>query len=182
VEGSTSSTTAGATGVWGHSTGASGANYGIYGDNASATGYGGYFTNSNSSGKALYCSSANLSGCGGNQAWTNVSDVRLKDRIENLPRQRGLDAVMKLRPVTYHWKSKDMDHGQRIGFIAQEVEPLYPEAVGTDPGGMKSLAYSDLVVPLVKAVQEQQEQIKGLKAANDNLQHEMDALKAKVAR
>lgn len=77
---------------------------------------------------------------------------------------------MRLRPVTYHWKDAAIDagRGEQLGFIAQEVEPLFPDLVtkgasttitlvdGTketipDP---KALDYSGFVVPLVKAVQE----------------------------
>jgi hypothetical protein len=164
-------------------TGGSGTTYGVYSTDASASGYGGYFTNSTSTGIALFCSATLSTGCGGNQTWHSTSDVRLKKDIVDLPPARGLDAILKLRPVTFHWKDQKMDRGgQRIGLIAQEVEPLYPEIVGTDSGGMKSIGYSDLVVPLVKAVQQQQQQIDRLKAVHDNLQHEVDALAAKVAK
>jgi hypothetical protein len=112
-----------------------------------------------------------LSGsCGGDAAWTNWSDRRLKERIADLPDDRGLNTIAKLRPVTFHWKDKNRDakEGQRIGFIAQEIEPYYPEAVSTDLHGTKSLSYADITVPLVKAVQE-------LKADNDDLRQMVEA-------
>jgi hypothetical protein len=152
------------------------------------TGYAGYFANTDTgsdvnytlyalndstSGYAIYCNATNGSGCGGNEAWHNSSDARLKDRIETLPDARGLDAVTKLRPVTYHWRDPRLDQHQMVGFIAQEVEPLYPEAVGTGPDGMKNLAYSDLVVPLVKAVQQQQVEIEQIKADGAMLRREL---------
>jgi hypothetical protein len=117
--------------------------------------------------------------CGGNAAWTNYSDVRLKTRVKELDSREGLAAVMKLRPVSFRWKDiqKNAREGRKIGFIAQDMQQVFPEVVennGADvsitlPSGKtevvtkaKSIAYSDLVVPLVKAVQE-------LKADNDNL-------------
>ena len=187
VYAATASTTTGA-GVYGKITGTantgyagyftntatSGANYGVYGSDASASGYGGYFTNTNTGGYALYCSSSYSNGCGGSEAWHNTSDIRLKDAVTDLSAARGLASVLKLRPVTFHWKDKKHDQSEHIGLIAQEVEPLYPEVVGTGPDGLKSLSYAELVAPLIKAVQE-------LKADNDNLQGEVDQLQAEVA-
>jgi hypothetical protein len=160
----------------------SGTTYGVYSIDASTSGYGGYFTNSTSTGIALFCSSTLSTGCGGNQTWNSTSDVRLKDRIADLPPARGLTAILKLRPITFRWKDKTTDKGQRIGFIAQEVEPVYPEIVGTDSGGMKSIGYGDLVVPLIKALQEQHVEIDALNAANEVLRREIGALKAKLVR
>ena len=155
-----------------------GAGYGVYSamSGAGNTGYAGYFTNTatnganyavyalntSTSGYAVYCNSTYLYGCGGSQTWYSSSDIRLKDNIQTLPAERGLAAIMNLRPVTYHWKNKKLDQRQMVGFIAQEVEPIYPEAVGMGPNGMKTLAYADLVVPLVKALQQQQAEIEAI--------------------
>jgi hypothetical protein len=217
VKGVNASATAGAAGVYGiNSGGGSAITYGVYGSDNSSAGYGVYGTgtygvygssttslgagvygySTSSTGFGVYCSASYE--CGGNQAWTNTSDRRLKERIADLPPERGLDAVLKLRPVTFHWKDKKSDKalGQRLGFIAQEVKPVFPEVVGVGPDKMMNLAYSDLIVPLVKAVQElahemkqlggelnpleakvqeQQATIDSLKAANDNLQAEIKA-------
>ncbi|MGQ0524425.1 MAG: tail fiber domain-containing protein [Betaproteobacteria bacterium] len=167
-------------GVRGDALASSGATYGVYGQAASTSGWG------------IYCNAQNnANGCGGNRAWNNTSDVRLKDQIIDLSEERGLDAIMKLRPVTYHWKGKEeISKKQRLGLIAQDVLDIYPELVGTngpdqniDYGDGKketvknvmSLSYAEFVVPLIKAVQEQQAQIEDLKAANDNLARERDA-------
>lgn len=176
-----------------------GTGYGIYGQgvlagefvgtSASAIGVRGTNT-STTGGYGVYCSSGRAAGCGGNQNWTNVSDARLKERVITLPEERGLDAILKLRPVTFHWKDRKLDrgNGQRIGLIAQEVEAVFPEMVhkGVEQatidlsGGNsetvkapKTLAYSDLVVPLIKAVQE-------LKADNDNLRGLLKETRAEV--
>ncbi len=162
-----------------------------------AGGYGGLFMNTGATAGsyAIYCQATHAQGCAGSQNWFNASDRRLKERIVDLPDERGIDAIMKLRPVTYHWKDKNLDEGggQRIGLIAQEVEAVFPESVGSgnktviDLGdgktetveATKSMAYSDLVVPLIKAVQQQQAQIEDLKAANDNLRARLDAVEKK---
>jgi len=124
--------------------------------------------------------------CGGNQAWTNYSDIRLKERIKPLPEADGLATIMKLKPVRFHWKDAALDKkkGEQLGFIAQDVEKLLPELLGsaidttittadgktTQVRDVKNLSYATLVVPLTKAVQE-------LKAANDNLISETAVLK-----
>jgi len=161
-------------------TATSGTNYAIYASNGAANGYAVYASNTNSSGVALWCSSSyGNGGCGGSEAWTNSSDLRLKDRIQNLPDDRGLNSVLKLRPVTYRWKDKARDQSQHIGLIAQEVEPLYPEVVSAGPDGMKSMAYSDLVVPLIKAAQQQQDEIEMQDDELAELRKEIAALKAR---
>jgi len=48
---------------------------------------------------------------------------------------------------------------QQLGFIAQEVEAVYPEMVNTDENGFKSVDYSKMTVVLLEAVKEQQQLI-----------------------
>jgi hypothetical protein len=115
----------------------------------------------------IYCTGVQ---CGGNVAWTNTSDARLKTAIQDIDASSTLASLMRLRPITYHWKDAAIDagRGEQLGFIAQEVEPLFPALVTkgasttitladgsketiSDP---KALDYSGFVVPLVKAVQE----------------------------
>jgi trimeric autotransporter adhesin len=125
---------------------------------------------------------------GGYANWTNFSDGRFKKDIqENV---KGLEFIMKLRPVTYHLdlvaaskKSKENggfewdEHMKKAiaekekvvysGFVAQEVEQVAQET-GYDFSGVDKprnehafygLRYAEFVVPLVKAVQEQQQMI-----------------------
>ncbi len=69
---------------------------------------------------------------------------------------------MKLNPKEYDWK-KDNRHD--IGFIAQEVEEVIPEIVKDKKHfdkEIKTLDYEKLTAVLIKAVQEQQEQINKL--------------------
>jgi hypothetical protein len=91
---------------------------------------------------------------------TTPSDKRLKKNIKDI--DYGLDAVMKLSPKEYDWK-KDDRHD--IGFIAQEVEKVIPEIVKDKKHfdkQIKTLDYEKLTAVLIKAVQEQQQQINKL--------------------
>jgi putative lipoic acid-binding regulatory protein len=93
------------------------------------------------------------------------SDRRLKENIKPIP--YGLETVLKMNPVEYDWKEK-RDKAHDIGVIAQEVEELIPEIVKehkdlkTDEP-IKTVDYGKMVSVLIKAVQEQQEQINELK-------------------
>lgn len=68
---------------------------------------------------------ANVGGNGGTVVGTQTSDERLKQNIRECP--YGLDTVMQLEPILYEFKSTP--DRTETGFIAQQVEPLVPEAV-----------------------------------------------------
>lgn len=96
-----------------------------------------------------------------------TSDSRFKKQITNS--EYGLNTLMQMRPVTYYWKEGTTT--RQLGFIAQEMQQLVPEAV-TDPGNGESLGmnYSTLIPVLTRAIQEQQEQIRTLKARLEQLE------------
>lgn len=52
---------------------------------------------------------------------------------------------------------------KKAGFIAQELEEVFPEAVYTLPNGKKAIAYSEIIPLLVEAIKEQQNEIDELK-------------------
>ncbi len=90
------------------------------------------------SGGAVYCS----------------SDERLKTNIAELA-SSTLDKINALRPVTFNWNS-DPNGDQSIGFIAQDMQKVFPEFVNiVDPNtGYLGVNYAGLVSPIVKAIQE----------------------------
>jgi|GEM_PF-1945879 len=96
-------------------------------------------------------------------AWMNGSDIRLKQDISDL--EDPLQKVLGLRPVRYNWISENPSTttGQHIGFIAQEVENLFPQLVG-NLGGYKSLSYAEFAPILTGAIQQQQKEIDLLKS------------------
>ena len=104
------------------------------------------------------------------------SDARYKTNIATL--NNALDDVLNLRGVSYDfdrekWPAKHFPEGQQIGFIAQELETVFPQLVSTDANGYKSVMYQNVVPVLVEAV-------KTLKRDNDDKQRQIDALNAKV--
>jgi len=98
---------------------------------------------------------------------SQASDVRFKTDISTL--SGSLDKVKQLRGVTFNWKDKTKDSTQQIGFIAQEVEEIFPQLVKTDKAGMKSVAYSNITAVLVEAIKEQEHQIDELKKQIEEL-------------
>jgi hypothetical protein len=138
----------------------------------------------------------------GQVPFTTPSDGRFKYDVEE--NVKGLDFIMQLRPVTYHFDTKRFDEQQRdgkknlsdaamnealnvayteasavrhSGFIAQEVEKAAAVS-GYDFSGIikpvnardhYSLSYESFVVPLVKAVQQQQEIIKAQQKQIDKI-------------
>jgi hypothetical protein len=85
-----------------------------------------------------------------------ASDGRLKTNICNLP--YGLCDVNKLNPISFDWNEKERKNrgcNRQIGFIAQEVEPIIPEAVGQQfDNGEYSLSPDKIIPVLTKALQE----------------------------
>ncbi|RED97409.1 tail fiber domain-containing protein [Marinoscillum furvescens] len=114
------------------------------------------------------------------------SDRRLK---ENIVSQEGaLAKVKELQGVTYEWKNDETD-AQNIGFIAQEVEKVYPEVVTTRQDGFKAVNYAVLVSALVEAIKELDAKVADLKTENADLkaalnesasQDDLSELKAEI--
>ena len=96
---------------------------------------------------------------------TIASDARLKENVKDL--NYGLKDVLDIRPVSFDWKEKR--NGQHdIGVIAQEIEKIIPEVVVevdtlNSEDTHKTVDYAKLTSVLIKAVQEQQQQINDLK-------------------
>lgn len=117
--------------------------------NASAFGYNAKANASNS----VRIGNTSVTSIGGAVAWTSASDRRLKTDILDTP--RGLDFVLKLRPVDYLLKESKM---HQTGFIAQEVEAIDANFPGVhkpvNDKDFYSLTYTDFIPALVKSIQE----------------------------
>ena len=114
-----------------------------------------------------------------NSFWTH-SDLRYKTNIATIG--DALDKVMKLRGINFDWKKSEYPElafgdGRQVGFVAQEIEQVLPEAVTKDAKGFYSAAYDSVVPVLVEAIKEQQKTIDELRAKTA----EIDDLKKLVA-
>jgi hypothetical protein len=111
---------------------------------------------------------SNASSIGGNLAWTNHSDRRLKKDINSLT--SGLDKVKQLQGVSFKWRDEKISKRTNLGLIAQDVEQIVPEAVHYDrENDTYSVEYTALVPVLIEAIKEQNDIINTLKNDIDTL-------------
>lgn len=92
-----------------------------------------------------------------NGAYTMGSDRNLKTDIQSM--ENGvLEKLLKLRPTTYYYKDDKERNSRSCGFIAQEVQQLFPTAVKEfdDDSGFLGITYQELTIFTIKALQEQQ--------------------------
>jgi len=98
-----------------------------------------------------YFSSGVLQGDG--SGLTGTSDRRVKHDIVSLD-DSSLDKVMALNPVSFIYNS-DKGETTRYGFVAQDVESIFPSlVVMNQKDEMLSLYYTDFTAILAKAIQE----------------------------
>jgi hypothetical protein len=95
--------------------------------------------------------------------YTTTSDRRLKTDIQ--PIEHATDMLMAMNPVTHRWKA-DPDADAVVGFIAQEMQEIVPEAVSGEPEGdeMMSMDYGRITPVLVAALQDAHRKIEELSA------------------
>ncbi|MBQ4406868.1 MAG: tail fiber domain-containing protein [Bacteroidales bacterium] len=110
-------------------------------------------------------------------AFNNSSDMRLKTNINTMT--GSLDNILKLRGVTFNWKESS-DNRLHYGFIAQEIEKIFPDLVGTDSNGYKTVNYIGVIPVLTEAIKTQQEEIESLKSENEQLKSTLEQLLKRV--
>lgn len=107
---------------------------------------------------------------------STLSDARLKDEVQDYT--RALDQINALRPVSYHYrdagKAAFQAEGMHLGFIAQEVQQVFPEWVSQGDDGYLMLSMRGFEAVAVRAMQE-------LNAKNDQLSEQNAALTARLA-
>ena len=111
-------------------------------------------------------------------AYNNLSDVNWKKNIQDIT--YGVDKILQLKPITFNWLNEDYGDRLNIGFIAQEVEEIIPNIVTTAEDGTKSLAITDLIPVLTKAIQEQQAMIETQNTKITELETALQALITRV--
>jgi lysophospholipase L1-like esterase len=90
---------------------------------------------------------------------TQSSDQRLKTNIQSLDASSSLSLIEALNPVTFTWIDPDKGTAPQLGFIAQQVQQVFPDLIATTsatartPDGTLGLNYIGLIAPLVSSVQ-----------------------------
>jgi hypothetical protein len=115
-------------------------------------------------GAGAYANDLNITSTG--VLTTASSDEKYKYNI--LPINYGLNTILQLNPVNFQWiKGEEND----LGFIAQDVAEIIPEAVDTNWNSDLLFRYESLIPILTKAIQEQQALIKALEQRIINLEN-----------
>lgn len=116
--------------------------------------------------------------------WTITSDARLKSIDGKYT--RGLSDIIKLNTVLYHYKKGNErnlpSEEQSYGFIAQEVQKVFPECVTQQDDGYLSLDLHPLLVSYVNAFKELNEKLEQQSFQMRDLQIEIAQLKESIKK
>ena len=101
----------------------------------------------------------------GGGSWSSFSDIRLKNVRGKF--NTGLNAVMQLQPLRYEYRSNNSlglpSGGEHIGFSAQEVQKVVPQAVTQSESGYLMVNNDPIIWTMLNAIKEQQKEIVELK-------------------
>ena len=116
-----------------------------------------------------------------NGNYTSTSDRRLKKDVVDY--NYGIAALRQLNPYKYHYIDNADGSPLSVGFMAQDVEKVYPEAVHkvVDKEGkpVYMLDYQAMSVLTIKAIQEQQQIIDKQQKTIDDLLKRVEKLEQK---
>lgn len=108
----------------------------------------------------------------GGGSWDIFSDERLKNIKGNF--RSGLKAVMQLTPIRYEYLKNNAlglkSEGEHIGFGAQSLQKVIPEAVTRNSEGYLMVNNDPIVWTMLNAIKEQQKEIEQLKGQIRKLQ------------
>jgi hypothetical protein len=133
----------------------------------STNNYGGYFLTTNGTYSAYFNKDIYVNG-----ASLGPSDRRFKKNIAAV--SGALDQLLKLQGVNFEWiepEKHDNATGKQVGFIAQDVEKVFPTWVKTDADGFKALTVAQIEGLEV-------ESIRTLKLQNDLLAERVKELES----
>jgi hypothetical protein len=116
----------------------------------------------------------------GGGTWLTSSDLRLKNILGDYA--KGLEEISSLQTVRYQYKKDnprqlDSDEEQ-VGFIAQEVQKIFPEAVTEGPDGYLDFNMHAINVALVNAIKELKAENDRLKSENEKVNNRLEKIEA----
>lgn len=127
---------------------------------------------------------------GSGNAYT-ISDERTKENITNV--DNCLAQLIGLSAKKYNYKKEDQgktfvaednkydpSQKQYFGFLAQDVEKVFPNVVSDDEKGNKFVSYTQLIPVIVEGIKEQHEVIEQQQAEIDQLKTRLTALEDKI--
>ena len=115
----------------------------------------------------LYNGSANIASISSSTGvYTPLSDINKKKDFELST--IGLNEVLQLKPTLYRMEKDNETDPKQLGFIAQEVQHIIPQAY-EENNNFIGLSDRPIIAALVKGMQEQQVQIEELKNKLNNV-------------
>ncbi len=118
---------------------------------------------------------------GSSVVYNTTSDQRVKENIADT--HFALADLLNVKVRDFEFRD-DPENKVKTGFIAQELFAVYPEAVTkpVDDYDLWQVDYGRITPLLVKAIQDQQQQIKSAREENQLLRSELQSLKDKMNR
>ncbi len=117
----------------------------------------------------------------GSGNWIVPSDRRLKKNIEYLNSEAMLQKVMALKGVTYHWIDPKRGTDKMYGFIAQELQTVFPYNVKESKNGYLSASYGALDPMLVEAIKALEQRGTLLNEEQQVLKNQLETIEDQVA-
>jgi len=102
----------------------------------------------------------------------DISDEKFKQNVVSIDDAVAL--VMQLEGVRYDWNENalqkfSLEDTKQIGFVAQDVEAVFPELVKKSSEGYLMVDYAKITPVLVQAIKEQQRKIQKLEEENKKM-------------
>lgn len=127
---------------------------------------------------------ANIAYKGSAGSWSSNSDARLKTNIETLDSEAMLAKVLQMRGVNFLWDDKVTESnrpaGTQIGFIAQDLQEIWPEKVIEDQQGYLVTAYGDYDPVFVEAIKALHKKIEAQENSNKALREKIEQLEQQL--
>jgi hypothetical protein len=114
------------------------------------------------------------------QLGTQSSSRRFKHDIK--PMERSSEAVLALKPVTFHYKSDNTDRPE-FGLIAEEVAQVNPELVVRDADGqVYTMRYEAVNAMLLNEFLKEHNKVKDLESRLARQEHQIECLSAALQK
>ena len=100
------------------------------------------------------------------------SDIRYKENVETITNAR--EKLLKIDGIRY--TPVNQSDKTNLGLSAQNVNEVFPEVVNIDDNGDFSVQYSRIISPIIETIKEQEQDIKELRAENEELRDRLNEI------
>ena len=130
---------------------------------------------------SLYAASVTSNGVVSATSFSTTSDVRYKTNVTSL--QARANRLLELKGVSFRWRDEThFDNETHFGFIAQEVEDVFPEIVRENNQGMRSLQVDAVGPLLVEALRLLQHRVMSLENMLESTMLTLGDISARVSQ